>query len=163
MKNLCITLTFMLLSLFAKAQSQLSGKLIDDKKEGLAFANVLLHKPDSSLYKGALTDDAGAFSFEEVANGNYFISIQYVGFNKYSSAVLEINKNTQIADIQLIAASKDIGEVVVVAKKPLLEMRGDKLIMNIESSPIASQGTALDALRRAPGVMVRQKWRYDYD
>jgi CarboxypepD_reg-like domain len=92
MKNLCFTLTFTLLCLFTKAQSQVSGKLIDDKKEGLAFANILLHKSDSSLYKGALTDDAGAFSFEEVTNGSYFISIQYVGFNKYFSPILEINK-----------------------------------------------------------------------
>lgn len=153
---LCCLATASCFNLFA--QSKITGKLLDEKKQALSFATVMLMKADSSMLKGALTDDDGAFVFDDVPFGKYFTQAQYVGYTKFNSALIEINqKETQLTDIQMNIASSELKEVVITVKKPLLEMKGDKLIMNIESSPIASQGNALEALRRAPGVAIREE------
>ncbi len=153
---LCCLATASCFNLFA--QSKITGKLLDEKKQALSFATVMLMKTDSSMLKGALTDEDGAFVFEDVPFGKYFTQAQYVGYTKFNSALIEINqKETQLTDIQMNIASSELKEVVITVKKPLLEMKGDKLIMNIESSPIASQGNALEALRRAPGVAIREE------
>ena len=140
------------------AQSKIGGKLLDEKKQALPFASVLLMKTDSTMFKGALTDDSGIYVFEEVPFGKYFVQVQYVGYKKFTSVLQNFNqKDMELTDIQMSIENKTLGEVVVVAKKPLLEMKGDKIIMNVESSAIASQGTALEALQRAPGVIIRQE------
>ncbi len=157
MKKLFLLTLFIASKLLLQAQTSVSGKLLDEKKAALSFATVLLLKADSTLFKSALSDDNGAFAFDSAPNGKYFVEAQFLGYQKFRSPLFEVvGKNIELTDIQLNIASNELKELTVTVKKPLLEMQGDKLIMNIESSPIASQGTALEALRRAPGVVVRQ-------
>ena len=47
-------------------------------------------------------------------------------------------------------------EVVVAAKRPIIEMQADKLVLNVESSPVAAGSNGLELLAKAPGVNVDQ-------
>jgi iron complex outermembrane recepter protein len=158
MKKQFLTSILLLSALYAFAQSKITGKLLDEKKQALSFANLLLMKPDSSMFRGVLSDDNGQFVFEDVPFGKYYIQVQYVGYQNFMTTVQAFDKpEINLTDIEMRTATNQLNEVTITAKKPLLEMRGDKLVMNVEASAIASQGTALEALRRAPGVLVRQE------
>jgi hypothetical protein len=158
MKKSLLFLALLISPFFIFAQNKITGKLLDEKKQALSFASAQLMRPDSTLQKVVASDDNGIFTFEDILKGKYYVEISFLGYEKFSSPVFEINqKNIELTDIQLNILSNELKEVAIVARKPLLEMRGDKLIMNIESSPIASQGTALEALQRAPGVVIRQE------
>src|SRR6476659_1536842 len=48
----------------------------------------------------------------------------------------------------------DIKEIVVTAKKPTIEVKADKTILNVEGTINATGSTALELLRKSPGVTV---------
>src|SRR6187402_245015 len=65
------------------ATAKVSGSLIDQKNTPISYATVsLLRAKDSSVVKGALSTDAGAYSLDHVAAGNYVIKATNVGYAK---------------------------------------------------------------------------------
>src|SRR5574338_595775 len=70
--------------------------------------------------------------------------------------VLEWSGNGEIKlpDIQLAKMSTEMKEVVVTNKKPVVEVKADKMILNVEGTINATGSNALDLLRKSPGVMV---------
>ena len=83
MKTLNVFLLLLFLS--SRALAQLSGKVTDARGEGVPFVNVLLlNAVDSSLTKGAITDDAGAYRLENIAAGEYLLRLSAVGFQSYT-------------------------------------------------------------------------------
>lgn len=61
---------------------------------------------------------------------------------------------SNFAQISDSVKTKEIKEVVLVGKKPLIERKVDRLIFNVENSVAASGGTALEALRATPNVKI---------
>lgn len=54
----------------------------------------------------------------------------------------------------LTKASSNLKEYVVTAQKPFVEVKADKIVMNVEGSINAVGQDALELLRKSPGVMV---------
>ena len=71
---------FLLLSLFGLntplllAQNSIFGSLLDETRQEIVSANVLLcHAKDSSLYQGVLSSSVGIFQFSDIPAGEYVI------------------------------------------------------------------------------------------
>jgi hypothetical protein len=80
-----------------------------------------------------------------------------VGYKRSFSKAFEVSStNIQVTDIQMITSSKELSEVTVTAQKPFLEQRTDKLIVNVANSPSAVGATAMEVLRKVPGIIVAQ-------
>jgi outer membrane receptor protein involved in Fe transport len=62
-------------------------------------------------------------------------------------------QNTDKVDTTKVKVNK-LKEVTVQAKKPFVEHRADKIIINVENSIVASGSTALEVLEKAPGVTI---------
>lgn len=156
MLGICLTLTSLIAE--GKDKGLISGKVIDENKQPVAFANVLLRDAiDSVLVKGAITDDNGLFTFDEIAVGKFFITATMVGFADTHSETFEVKEGeweVNLPTIVLGESSVDLAEVTVKAKKPFIELQSDKIVMNVESSPVATGNTALELLQKAPGVIV---------
>lgn len=117
----------------------------------------LLKAKDSSLVKTSVTDKLGNFSFEHVQDGLYLVAATSVGYTKTFSEPVLISYETRQATtgvLQLLPVSKYIKEVVLIAKKPFIERKLDKTILNVESSISNTGSTALEVLEKAPGVSV---------
>ncbi len=142
----------------AKPQGKITGSIVDDKGQPAAFVNTgLLRVKDSAVVKGAITNDAGGFTFANVANGNYIIRVNAVGFNKAYSKPFAISATTQsvaLPAIKLSTSTKTLSTVEVVAAKPLVERKLDRMVMNVENSVLAAGNDAMEILERAPGVTV---------
>lgn len=135
----------------------LTGKVVDLQHKPVAFVTVnIYHMPDSLLLKGIATDTAGAYVFDEIGPGSYFLRASFIGFKKSSGIPVRLLEGEQkkVTDLVLIQAATQLNGVGVIAKKPFIERQVDKTVLNIESDVIASGGTALEALKRAPGVTV---------
>jgi Outer membrane protein beta-barrel family/CarboxypepD_reg-like domain/TonB-dependent Receptor Plug Domain len=168
MKKLLLTMLLAFASVFTFAQTngvvykgKISGSLFDEKKQALPFANILLLKAkDSTLTKGAVSDLDGKFSFEQIAVGNdaqYIVSVSMVGYKKYFSPKIILNDENlevKLSTVQLELDTKNLKEVTVTAKKTFIEQAGDKLIVNVEGSIVATGSTALEVLQKSPGVTV---------
>ncbi|MFY7964434.1 MAG: TonB-dependent receptor domain-containing protein [Chitinophagaceae bacterium] len=146
---------FTVLCAFAQAQT-ITGLLKDDASKAVAGASITLHKSkDSSIAKIAVSDKDGKYIFNITAIGKYFVSVASVGFKKTNSAVFEYSgSKVEVPILTLTKASKDLGEVTVTSKKPMIEVKADKTVFNIENSINAVGTDAFELLRKSPGVMI---------
>ncbi len=134
------------------------GKLTDQSNKPMDFANVLLLNPaDSSLVKGTISEADGSYLFEMVSNGNYLISATMVGFQPTYYGPVQVDAATasriEIPVMQL-GMGVELQQVTVKAQKPFIEMQNDKIVVNVESSPVAAGNSALELLAKSPGVTV---------
>lgn len=144
-------------SFVGKRTGSLTGKVVDSQHNPVAFVTVNIYQmPDSMLLKGIATDTAGTYVFGELEPGSYFLRGSFIGFKKSLGIPVKLLKGEQkkVPDLVLIQAATQLNGVGVIAKKPFIERQVDKTVLNIESDVIASGGTALEALKRAPGVTV---------
>ena len=137
--------------------STLKGVVQDQNNKPISFVTVmLLNSKDSTLVKGDVTDEQGQFQFDQLSNGNYILSSSNVGFQKHYSKTITINENNKetIENIVLKPNDKSLKEVKVLGKKPMIEVKADKTVFNVEQSINAAGTNALELLRKCPGVRV---------
>lgn len=131
------------------------------KNEPLASANVLLLKAgDSSLVKGSATARDGSFAFENVKTGNYLVMVSSIGFlttNLPSVNITSTQSALDLKTIQLQEEAVELKQVNVQSRKPLLEQKIDRLVVNVKNSITAAGSTALEVLERSPGVIVNRQ------
>lgn len=141
----------------ATAQTTLKGTLVDDKNKPLEFATVmLLNVSDSALVKGALSDRAGEYIFPQIKEGQYLLTASMMGYAKAWAGPVKVGSSGSQAlpQLTLIENVEQLNTVTVVGQKPMIEQQADRTIVNVEGSILASGGTALEVLERAPGVIV---------
>jgi iron complex outermembrane receptor protein len=147
-------LVFSLLAINSQAQ-KVSGLIKDEQGKGLDKTTVsLVRAKDSSVVKLAVTGDNGRYAFAADA-GKYMINVSHVGYTPSYSAVIEVSgSDISVADITMAKLSKELSGVTVTSQKPMIEVRADKTILNVEGTINAVGNDALELLRKAPGVMI---------
>lgn len=152
MRKILTAAVLILVALTASGQEsgrykgRVSGK--DSLIPGATVA--LLKKADSVLIKLAVTNSAGMFEFPPVAAGEYLCLITSVGFDSvYVPALADV-----LMEITLKANAQALGAVTVMSKRPLVEARLDKMIVNVDASPSNAGATALELLEKSPGISV---------
>ena len=135
--HLTVLLTVCLLTGFQLKAQKITGIVNDATDKPQEFATVMLMKAkDSTLVKGAATDEKGQFEIEDVANGQYFINVSIVGFKNYASKTFDVNGSDLSLDpIKLQTLDQELKEVTVVARKPMIEVKADRTVFNVEGSP----------------------------
>jgi iron complex outermembrane recepter protein len=159
-QKLTLIASVMLLFAFqlkAQISSKITGQVKDATGNGITAITILLHNAkDSSLAKTAVTNNSGNYELLAVKPGNYFIKISATGMQKTSTAIFELKENeTTIAPaIVVTAETKNLQAVTVTSQKPMVEVKADKMVMNVEGTINAVGNDGLELLRRAPGVIV---------
>ena len=160
MKHLFLALLFLLLTIWAQAQSKtISGILRDAQAEPAVAATIQLFRSlDSSFVKGTSSDLNGKFQLQNLPNDKYYLVITGLVYKKYQSANLTISEQQNQIELPLIvllpAKEIQLKEVVVTAKKPLIEQDIDKTIVNVEAMISAATSNTLEVLEKTPGVLV---------
>ncbi len=157
LNSLFTILCFILLTSFQLKAQHITGIVSDAQGKAQEFATVLLMKAqDSTLAKGAITDFDGKFDIEGVAQGRYYTQISVVGFKNFSSKVFDFDgKSTlEIEKTVLQNLDKELQTVTITARKPMIEVKADRTVFNVEDSPNAIGLTALELLRKSPGVQI---------
>src|SRR5688572_9447147 len=136
---------------------QVSGKITDGNNEALTGAVVeLRNAADSSLAKANVADAQGKFIMENVKAGSYFLKVSLLGYNANTghAFTLENGQTKELPEIKLTTSSVALKEAEVSALKPLVEVRSDKIVFNVENSINSTGSTAYELLQKAPGVVV---------
>ena len=150
----------LLISINAFSQYSIQGRIKDTYDYGVAFANVLLlNNSDSTLVKGAVTDEDGYYKLTQLEKGSYIIESYMVGFAKSYTSTIHVGSESNLSLESLILEEdiKKLEEVVVKADKPLYEMEMGKMVVNVQSSITAAGHSVIDVLERSPGVFVNRQ------
>jgi outer membrane receptor protein involved in Fe transport len=140
---------------FAQKLNTLTGKIVDEKTVPVSFAVVrVLNYPDTTVVKSVSTNIEGEFDIDQLKSGEYILSISIVGFKSKKTNRFSLNEDMKLPAITIESLSKQLKEVSVQGKKPFIEHQIDKMVLNVENSIIATGGTALEILEKAPGVQL---------
>jgi iron complex outermembrane recepter protein len=162
MKRTLSLLTALLSLCFAQPQTivtigNITGSVADQQKPIESAVVALLKPTDSVVVKKTLTDSQGKFSLQQNEPGDYIVSVQFVGYAAYYSERFTISDESplyQVKPIVLTSLNKQLGNVVVTSKRPFIEQKLDRTLINVEASPTNIGLSALEVLEKSPGVSV---------
>ena len=145
-KRISWMLSLIVMAVSMQAQT-LSGKLVDEKNEPLAFANVVLLQADSTFVSGTITDEMGDFRILKDEKGK-LVRISSIG---YTTIYKKVNGGN-FGVIQMASDAQLLGEVVVKGTLPTTRLKGDAMITNVTGTLLERAGTAENMLNQIPNV-----------
>ena len=141
-----------------EATGSVRGNVIDAKtKEPMEFVNVSVRKAGTTVpLTGAVTDHSGEFQIGRLSDGEYTLSISFIGYRTYEKNFTYSSKNGNI-DFKMIELEPDsqvLGEVKVLGQKSQMKFEIDKKVFNVDQNISSTGGTASDVLSNIPSVEV---------
>ncbi|QXV63827.1 TonB-dependent receptor family protein [Mucilaginibacter sp. 21P] len=149
MKTNLLFLLILLLPGFLKAQTKIPGKVVDASGHPLDAVTVTLLKDQKQV--ASAFADLGTFSLIYKEPGSYSVKASLVGYQPTSLTLL-LPKDSIVITMQ--PDSKQLSEVTVAYRRPVIERQIDRVSFNVENSLLATGGSAWEALVKAPGVQV---------
>ena len=142
-------ITFLCFSAITPMMAQdIKGKIVNEKGEPLAFANVvLLNRQDSAFVKGVVSGEDGHFAIDSACN-NGIIKVTSVGYKTAWKDCTGENAGV----IKMVADSKVLGEVVVKSSLPKTILKNGGMTTTVAGSVLEKAGTMEHLLDRIPNV-----------
>nr|WP_294795000.1 outer membrane beta-barrel family protein [uncultured Mucilaginibacter sp.] len=146
-----IILFLLFASLIVKAQQnfKLTGQVTDQVSQKSSYISIVISNASQS--KAVLSDENGFYSTSLNA-GKYAVKISAIGYKAYMDSVTINSDHT--FNITLEKEVKTLTEVNVVAEKPIVEQKIDRLVFNVGNSVFNRGFSALEVLNQAPRVEV---------
>jgi len=171
MKSIFSILFFLIAALSLKAQNggpyvgpnndkgKITGNVTDSiTKQPVDYATVSIYKQgNTSPFNGASTDPKGGFTIDGIPNGDYKITVEFLGYKRHTIAHVIIsnnNKNVSLGTVLLSPLQNQLKEVNITAAGPTVENKIDKLVYSPGNDLTAQGGVALDVLQKVPMVSV---------
>ncbi len=124
----------------------------------IEYASIALYRlPDSALVTGTISNASGRFEINAIPDGNYYLLINFMGFEKkrISPLTLEAGKrNLELPSISLKPTIAQLQGAEITAEKRNIEYRIDKKVINASQQITSAGGNALDLLRNTPSITV---------
>ncbi len=133
--------------------SHLTGQIVDETNKPLPSATVVLLDGQNKELVKVSGDNNGYFDLSYSSKGSYTLSISFTGYVTYRSVLFQLD-HKDFGVIKMSPANNSLEEVIVQARQDLVELTGGSIIYNVSKSIDAQGATALDALRKAPGIYV---------
>jgi hypothetical protein len=130
-----------------------SGKVVDRKDNTpLIGVNILfMNVHDTTLIKGATTDENGNFYFSSIDTGEYILNISYISYSTIIRNIY-VSNNLDLKTISMKEDSKLLKEVVIEDKQIRVQQLGDTSQFNANAFKTNKDATTEDLLQKMPGV-----------
>ncbi|GAL78883.1 ferrichrome-iron receptor [Algibacter lectus] len=167
MKTSFTLTTFLLLSIFTFSQSgTIKGTISNTTSSPILGVNTII----KNTIKGAQTDQDGTFEISNISDGDYILSISYLGYKTKEIPFSITNNGTlDLGDIVLYEGNELLREIVLdtkrknkfarkqsayVSKMPLKNIENSQVYSTITNQLLVSQSVNNfeDALKNAVGV-----------
>lgn len=133
-----------------KEPTKLMGRVMDEHRHPVEFANVALLNPaDSAFLTGGVTNASGNFVIP-CGLPKVIAKVSCVGYHT-SYHTYDIGR---VGNITLRENSVNIKGVVVKAKRPSFKMGQEGMQIDIQHTDLAKVGDAIDVLRELPRLNV---------
>ncbi len=141
-----------------QAPYEIIGRVITADRKPLELATVRLsRKSNSPVIQAVQSDIQGFFKLSATEKGDYLIHLSAIGMDSLSVAItLYSQQSMTLDDIMLSAATTRLKEVVVSSKRPYIQQKIDRTVVNVDAMISNTGANALEALEKADGVVVDQ-------
>lgn len=144
-----LSLGFMLISTFTKAQNATLNIIVTDSENGnpIENASVLI----SNNQKIAATDALGHFNLDKITTGKYNITCSHIGYTNTSTDVFVKDNSTTTVNIKLKINSLTFSSITLASNKTNLYSKISSIDLLLR--PVNS---AQDVLRMVPSLFIAQ-------
>ncbi len=150
MKKLFVLTLMMLAAFTASAKQDWKGKVVDEKGEPVAYANVaVLSKADSTVVCGAVTEEDGTFTIITQENDGIMM-VAMIGYETVYVKPVNGMVVTLKDDVTLLQSAS------VEAIMPKTKITGEGLQTAVRGSVLENAGSAKDVLGKTPGIIKGQ-------
>ena len=159
-KSTTLLLILVSISFLAKAQSayKVTGLVRDAQGKPLAGVTVsLLKASDSTISKFTATNASGEFELDKLDAGFFLLKLTAVGFAPSTCDRFELGEKNPFQRFEALTLSTQANSlegITVISKRPLIEQKPDRLIVNVDAAVSNVGATALEVLEKSPGVAV---------
>jgi outer membrane receptor protein involved in Fe transport len=142
--------------LLEKCQQQIrytiTGRVIGPQQQALEFATVRITKAgDRKIISTALADSAGKFNLTVYEKGDYLLKVSSMEADSLTERITVADQTTiQLADIVLYTSVKQLNNVTVTAKRPLITQEADRIVYDLQADPQSKVNSVLDMMRKVP-------------
>lgn len=120
---------------FASTTGKLSGRVVDQAKAPLAGVNVAI--PGARL--GAVTDIDGRYTVIGIPAGTYVVKVSLLGYRPTAiQEVIVSADHTTPLDVTLTTAPVAMPEVIVTAKRPVVDLTRTSTVASVERKQIVN-------------------------
>ena len=150
MNKIVLFLATLLVAIPAAAKGDWKGKVVDEKGEPVAYANVaVLSKADSTVVCGVTTEEDGTFNIiTKETDGIMMVAM--LGYKTQYLAPVDG------AVICLVEDSSMLQSALATAVMPKTKITGEGLQTGVRGSVLENVGTANDVLAKTPGIIKNQ-------
>jgi outer membrane receptor protein involved in Fe transport len=137
------------------AQTATISGIIKDKKDNAELIGVNILLKGTSL--GAVTDINGKFIIKNIKPGEYSVEVSYIGYNKTMYTGIKVKAGeTKELQVDLIPTSITSEDVVIIGKKPLIDIDRAQSINTIsqENIELAPSRQLQSIVNTQPGVIL---------
>ena len=140
-----------------KTDRHLTGTIIDEQGQPVAYANVaILHPKDSTLLSGGVSNESGyfavpyeTFSTEGNKEGAVLARISYVGYK----TIYKICNQPEIGTIRMHPETQTLRSVTVKGERPIYQTKGSSIITNVAGTVLERLHSTNELLLQVPGVI----------
>ena len=144
------------------APTRVAGRFTGTVTDGatgkpVSYASVAVLNAAGSPVNGGVCGDDGKFVLPGIPPGTYTLQISFLGYKDVTRPGLVVPAAgglVALGTVPLAPAAQKLGEVVVVAQKPLIEEKVDRTVYNAENDQTTRGGDATDVLKRVPLLSV---------
>lgn len=138
----------------AEKKITVSGRVLDQKKNGLPFVSLGLLQ-DNAYVGGSISNENGYFQFSYAFKDQlkYSVKVSSVGYQPLTVDFIYPDSGT-LRSILLKEEQNTLKTVSITTARPLIERKTDRYIVNVEGSALADGNTGLEVLQKSPGIWV---------
>lgn len=140
------------------AQYKVKGSVTDVDGETVPYATIRVYAAADSVKPKAVcaADDNGNFGLNLGAEGDYCARVTSVGYSEVSRwfVLTRQSPTADLATIALSPMSTELGEITVIAQRPLVVKEIDRLGYDVQADEDSRTATVQDILRKVPMVTV---------
>ncbi len=138
---------------------QVRGIVYDQKsKQPIEFATIALFSSiDSTLVTGTITDPNGNFHATKIAEGRYYMKVNFLGYKEllYNGLVIDrSNLRLDIGKIFMETSSQLLEEVEITNDRNSVEFHIDKKVVYVGDQMTAASLSAVEVLENVPSIRV---------
>ncbi|MBN1339028.1 MAG: TonB-dependent receptor [Bacteroidales bacterium] len=124
----------------------------------MEYVNIILFSvSDSSMVTGSITHADGSFILEDIPFGNYYLTIEFIGFLKryHNGLVLdEKHRKINLGNLSIGMNAIELQGAEVTAEKMAVEYKVDRKVINVTQDLDVAGASAIDVLEKTPSVKV---------
>jgi len=146
-------------SVSTQNRSKITGRVTDSvSKAPVNYASITLYQKDNTKpVNGTTTDQKGNFSINGLGDGDYRLTVDFIGYKPSTIEHIIINSKTTsvfLNNILLAPSQTLLQSVTVTGTAPVIENKIDKMVYNAANDLVSQGGVATDVLKKVPQVTI---------